>query len=295
MLDLSNQLCYNKSSRKRKDKNVVERPIMELQIGDIKLGHEIGKKPDCQRFIWTACAADCGEVVWKVLLVKENKPKTTLCRKCAGLLRRGQKRGPAHNRLNLVGQRFTRLVALECVGIQQNSHRESLWRCKCDCGKETVTTGNSLTSGNTKSCGCYHKIRTRQLFSSPIEELSINRILQDYRNKARKKNRIFSLTKEEFTLLIRADCYYCGAKPSNSYATSTGRAILPYQGIDRLDNSKGYIPENCVSCCIICNKMKKATDVTDFVTHVHTISGRHECVSPQVDLYYESPAEFSVL
>ena len=93
---------------------------MELCIGDIKLGHEIGKKPDCQRFIWTACSADCGEVVWKVLLVKENKPKTALCRKCAGVLRRGDKRGPAHNRLDLVGQQFTRLhVLLLQVKIQR--------------------------------------------------------------------------------------------------------------------------------------------------------------------------------
>ena len=197
---------------------------------------------------------------------------------------KGQKTGrPAHNRLNLIGRRFTRLVVLEYVGVQQNSHRESLWLCKCECGKETTTTGYSLTSGNTKSCGCYHKIRTRQLFSSSIEDLSISRIMRDYQSAAYKKKHKFVLTKEEFILLIRADCYYCGAKPSNSYKTSTGRDLLPYQGIDRKDNSKGYTTGNVVPCCIICNKMKKVMSHDEFVYHVLQIADRFEVKSPQVE------------
>lgn len=28
------------------------------------------------------------------------------------------------------------------------------WKCKCDCGKETVVKGVALKSGNVKSCGC---------------------------------------------------------------------------------------------------------------------------------------------
>lgn len=29
-----------------------------------------------------------------------------------------------------------------------------MWRCRCDCGKETTVPYNNLASGNTKSCGC---------------------------------------------------------------------------------------------------------------------------------------------
>jgi len=36
------------------------------------------------------------------------------------------------------------------------------WLCKCDCGNETSVHTGSLTSGNTKSCGCLQKqIATR--------------------------------------------------------------------------------------------------------------------------------------
>lgn len=55
--------------------------------------------------------------------------------------------------IDITGQRFGRLVALEMVG--RNSAMNVLWRCKCDCGNETTVSGSSLRKGVTKSCGCY--------------------------------------------------------------------------------------------------------------------------------------------
>lgn len=54
--------------------------------------------------------------------------------------------------LDLAGQRFGALVAVERVGF--NVHRKSVWKCKCDCGYEVVIVGSNLTAGNSKSCGC---------------------------------------------------------------------------------------------------------------------------------------------
>lgn len=54
--------------------------------------------------------------------------------------------------LDLTGQRFGKLVAIECVG--SNKHKVRLWKCKCDCGNETIVISQSLKLGNTKSCGC---------------------------------------------------------------------------------------------------------------------------------------------
>jgi ribosomal protein S27E len=31
------------------------------------------------------------------------------------------------------------------------------WRCKCDCGNETIVFGQSLRNGVTTSCGCYQR------------------------------------------------------------------------------------------------------------------------------------------
>ncbi len=54
----------------------------------------------------------------------------------------------------LEGNRFGRLVVLSCAGRDKNNN--SLWDCKCDCGKRTTTRGFMLRSGRAKSCGCYH-------------------------------------------------------------------------------------------------------------------------------------------
>ena len=53
---------------------------------------------------------------------------------------------------NIAGMRFTKLVAIECVGKSKAGCR--LWRCVCDCGNEKVVSLPNLTSGATKSCGC---------------------------------------------------------------------------------------------------------------------------------------------
>ena len=32
-----------------------------------------------------------------------------------------------------------------------------VWRCRCDCGKETLATESNLVNGTRKSCGCLRK------------------------------------------------------------------------------------------------------------------------------------------
>jgi len=58
---------------------------------------------------------------------------------------------------DLTGQQFGELnvLALSPLKTKNGGLR---WLCKCSCGKEKVITGRSLTSGNTKSCGCKNKV-----------------------------------------------------------------------------------------------------------------------------------------
>lgn len=56
---------------------------------------------------------------------------------------------------DLTGMRFGRLAVVESVG--QNKNKNYLWRCRCDCGNEIITSGGNLTSGKVKSCGCLQK------------------------------------------------------------------------------------------------------------------------------------------
>lgn len=56
---------------------------------------------------------------------------------------------------DLVGQRFGKLTVLEWHGT--DNHRNATWRCRCDCGRETVVRTNALNMGHAKSCGCWGK------------------------------------------------------------------------------------------------------------------------------------------
>jgi len=81
------------------------------------------------------CKCDCGGDA--VVATADLRSHHTVSCGC----RRGQ-------RVDIVGQRFGRLVAVARVG------KKSLWLCRCDCGAEPRVCGSSLRSGTTKSCGC---------------------------------------------------------------------------------------------------------------------------------------------
>ena len=62
---------------------------------------------------------------------------------------------------------------------------------------------------------------------------------------ARKRGFQFTVTKEEFCELIRKPCVYCG-----STLDKTGSSM------DRMDNTKGYLSDNVVPACGVCNYVK---------------------------------------
>ena len=56
---------------------------------------------------------------------------------------------------DITGQRFGKLVAIECVGT--NTDHKAIWKCKCDCGNTVNVIGRHLRIGATTSCGCVRK------------------------------------------------------------------------------------------------------------------------------------------
>lgn len=62
-------------------------------------------------------------------------------------------------RKDLTNKKFGRLTVIRRADdiIQKNGRRRTAWVCICDCNpdNEIVVRTDSLTSGNTTSCGCY--------------------------------------------------------------------------------------------------------------------------------------------
>ena len=60
----------------------------------------------------------------------------------------------SRKKLDLTGQRFGKLTV---TGPAENIGSRTAWRCRCDCGQETVVKTCHLRSGHTRSCGCLYK------------------------------------------------------------------------------------------------------------------------------------------
>jgi hypothetical protein len=63
--------------------------------------------------------------------------------------------------------------------------------------------------------------------------------------------------------MIKGHCSYCGSEPRNVAKAFNGD--FGYNGLDRIDNTKGYEPGNVVTCCFICNNAKRTLSVAEFM------------------------------
>ena len=78
------------------------------------------------------------------------------------------------------------------------------------------------------------------------------------------------LTKEQFITLSKGKCFYCNKSPSTKFNNKRPNGKKRYKGwykvngIDRLDNDKGYTVDNCVPCCPLHNFIKGDAKFKDF-------------------------------
>jgi 5-methylcytosine-specific restriction endonuclease McrA len=77
-----------------------------------------------------------------------------------------------------------------------------------------------------------------------------NQLFARYRYECYRRNHFFDLSREQFDLLVGSDCAYCGRPPKQVIYG------FFYNGIDRVDNRKGYTRKNCVTACSSCNMIK---------------------------------------
>ena len=57
---------------------------------------------------------------------------------------------------DMIGKQYGKLTIIERAEthITPSGQKKTMWRCKCECGNETIVSSQDLKSGHTKSCGC---------------------------------------------------------------------------------------------------------------------------------------------
>jgi hypothetical protein len=185
--------------------------------------------------------------------------------------------------LDLSGKRFGKLLVIDKTdSADYGSYTKARWNCICDCGRKRTVQAVNLKSGGTKSCGICVRPGTNAKPDTAFEDL-----WHIYIKNAEYRGHVWGLNKEQFRELTKSPCHYTGRQPSHvqkSAATARrlkeGKDPLPgglyvYNGIDRVDNSKGYTLDNCVPCCGEVNQMKMAFGHDEFIALCKEVAARH--------------------
>jgi len=211
----------------------------------------------------------------------------------------GIKGKPASNRIEMVGNTYNEWTVLE------ESHKKGkivYYKCRCSCGEEYVVDGRNIRQGGSKRCtkcalNLTHKKNTgvplteerkrniseahkgKKLTEEHIAKLSVPRDdlcdqellaidptrmekenglrisykINQMKQKATSRGITWELNKIDVAKLITQPCHYSGHSPN------------PYNGLDRVDSSKGYSIDNVVPCCHACNCAKNSMSTEQFI------------------------------
>lgn len=173
--------------------------------------------------------------------------------------------------VDVTGQRFGRLIAIKVVDKYIHGKNTSMiWECRCDCGNIVKVTKSSL-GRSTNSCGCLQRDTSRERGRKnkgksklPYGVAAKNKLFDHYKRAAEYRELLFDLSIDEFEYITQKPCYYCGIEPKQTTRDKNSFGQYIYNGIDRIDNSKGYILKNCVPCCGACNKAKLNMTIDEF-------------------------------
>lgn len=97
--------------------------------------------------------------------------------------------------MDLTGQRYGRLTVVEQAKthVTPGGRNVYMWRCVCDCGKESIVSTSALRSGDTKSCGCLQRERAHEASFIDISGNRYGRLVAI--NPIRKNNGIYWVCK----------------------------------------------------------------------------------------------------
>ena len=178
--------------------------------------------------------------------------RSKMCKSCSA------SNGRPNRAHKLIGGRFGRLVAISRVpGTVPGKNAK--WNFQCDCGNRCVYDSRIVGSRGCLAHVACPECENRYGPEWKRGHLSLEMAFYAAGSSGNRKKREFLITIDEYDLITTGKgCFYCGA--------NEGRC-----GLDRKDSRLGYVFDNCVPCCLRCNRMKTNLSVCDFLEHVKKI------------------------
>lgn len=148
-------------------------------------------------------------------------------------------------KIDLTGNRYGRLVVLREA---EKRGKHLYWYCLCDCGNTKAIGGRHLKSGATTSCGCLQKealIKSHTTHGKSKTRLYY--VWLDMRNRCNRSN-LKGYNRYGGRGITVCDEWQNSYEAFEKWAYANGydeNATYSKCTIDRIDNDKGYSPDNC--------------------------------------------------
>jgi 5-methylcytosine-specific restriction endonuclease McrA len=166
-------------------------------------------------------------------------------------------------RINLVGQKFGRLVVKEFAG--KDKFEKALWLCVCVCSNETIVQSRNLKNGNTRSCGCLQREISSQKVI-PEEEYEIRKKERNYRGTKKYKK-----LRDEIWEEFKYKCFICEKPLNRSHGRKKdGGEVAHLHSLKELnyDLERFHKKDNLMLLCHKCHY------------HFDALKGEHKCSGP---------------
>ena len=137
--------------------------------------------------------------------------------------------------IDLTGKKFDRLTVLRRA--PNGNSKQTMWICQCECGNTTIVEGQNLKIGRVKSCGCLRAERTHRKSDTRLYSIWTG-----------MKTRCYNPKHHLFHRYGGRGIVMCGEWKSDFVAFYEWAMASGYADeltIDRIDNDRGYCPDNC--------------------------------------------------
>lgn len=144
---------------------------------------------------------------------------------------------------DLTGQKFGRLTV---IGVDDRNTRKTYYFCECECGNTKSIRADSLIAGQIRSCGCMKKEQDRiNLTANHSHKMSHTRPYEIWQGM---KKRCYNPHDARYCRYGGRGITVCDEWRedfSAFYKWSCENGYSDELTIDRIDNNKGYSPDNC--------------------------------------------------
>ena len=171
--------------------------------------------------------------------------------------------------IDLTGNKFGRLKVINSAGSAPTG---VIWLCECECGNFRKVLSGDLRRGKTVSCGCGRRGRNSIHFSG-FEDIG-SHYWGHVLSNARTRNLEFNISKNYAWNLFVKQNKKCAL--SDLLITLDPSGKKQSASLDRIDNSKGYIPGNIQWLHKDINKMKNVHDQQYFIDLCVLISEKNK-------------------